>query len=548
MSEMPWLKHYPQGVRGALDYPQVPVFRLLEQQAVQNPDLPAINFYGHKLTFRQLAGAANKCANLLKSMGVSPGDRVAIMMPNCPQFVIAFFGVLKAGGIVAQVNPMYTEREIEYLCNNAGCRIMIVSDLLYPKVQNALQGTGLKEVLVSKLKGEVALGPEARSFDEALTTVPPTDPGVAVSHEAVAVLQYTGGTTGVSKGAMLTHFNLVANVLQIAEWFAPMRQPGVQERILTVLPLFHSYGMTVCMNYGIYTGAELILLPRADMQEIMQTIKTTQPTSFPGVPTMYVGVNAFPGAEEFGVSSIRTCFSGAAPLPVEVMHSFEKRFGATIVEGYGLSEASPVTHCNPLAGMRKAGSVGLAYPDTDCRVVDLETGTSELPVGEQGELIIKGPQIMAGYWQMPEETRNTLREWNGETWLYTGDIGRMDEDGYFYITDRKKDMIIASGFNIYPRDVEEVLYQHPAVQECVVAGVPDAYRGETVKAYIVLKANQSLTEADLDAFCRQHLAAYKVPRLFEFRAALPKSMVGKVLRRVLVEEEKAKLTKAAAQA
>jgi long-chain acyl-CoA synthetase len=536
-----WVKHYPEGVRAQLEYPAVPLTRFLDQTAAKTPDAPAIDFYGRKMTYLQLYGAVNKCANALKDLGVEPGDRVALMMVNSPQYVIGFYGILKAGGIVAQVNPLYVEREIEYLCNNAGAKVMLVTDMLYPKVAAALPATGLQKVLVARLKGDIPLGPEAASFEATLEAAPHAEPGVTVTPEMVAVLQYTGGTTGVSKGAMLTHANLVANVLQTAEWFAPGRAPGEPQKTLTILPLFHSYGMTVCMNSGIQQGAELILLPKFELQEVLDTIKRTQPTFFPGVPTMYVAVHSHPTAEEFGVSSIRFCNSGGAAMPVEVMHQFEQRFGATVVEGYGLSEASPVTHCNPLKGLRKPGSIGIAYPDTECKIVDLETGLKELPAGEQGELIIRGPQIMAGYWRMPEESAHALRIFEGQTWLYTGDICRMDEDGYIYVTDRKKDMIIAGGFNIYPRDVEEAIYLHEAVQEAVVAGVPDAYRGETVKAYIVLKPGQVVTEKEMEAHCRKHLAAYKVPRIYEFRPSLPKSAVGKLLRRVLVEEEKAKL-------
>jgi long-chain acyl-CoA synthetase len=383
-------------------------------------------------------------------------------------------------------------------------------------------------------------------MEAVIEAAPHTDPGVTVTPEMVAVLQYTGGTTGVSKGAMLTHANLVANVIQTNEWFGPGRDPSVVDRFLTILPLFHSYGMTVCMNFGIFVGAELILLPKFDLQEVLDTIKRTQPSFFPGVPTMYVAVHSHASAEEYGISSIRFCNSGGAAMPVEVMHQYEARFGSTIVEGYGLSEASPVTHCNPLSGLRLPGSIGIAYPDTVCKIVDIETGEKELLPREQGELIIRGPQIMAGYWRMPEETAHALRQFEGETWLYTGDICKMDENGYIYVTDRKKDMIIAGGFNIYPREVEEALYLHEAVQEAVAAGVPDAYRGETVKAYVVLKPGHTLTAEELEAHCRKHLAAFKVPRLYEFRSSLPKSAVGKLLRRVLVEEERRKLADDAA--
>jgi len=533
-----WERHYPEGVRRRLEYPRIPMFRILEQTAATYPDLPAVRFRGRRMTYRELVGAVNQCANALKQLGVGVGDRVALMMPNVPQFIIAYFGILKAGGIVAQVNPLFVEREIEHVLTNSGSQVLIVPDLLYPKVAGLAARLGLSKVLVARLGGEVELGPEAASFEELLAASSPADPGVAVSPDAVAVLQYTGGTTGVSKGAMLTHFNLVANTTQVMEWFKLRQRPPGEHRVLCVLPLFHSYGMTACMNHGLASGAELILLPRFELQEVLETIRDTQPNSFPGVPTMYVAVASHPQAEAYGVSAIDLCNSGGAPMPVEVMRRFEERFGAVITEGYGLSEASPVTHCNPVVGLRKPGSIGLPVPDTEYRIVDVETGTRELPPGEEGELIIRGPQVMVGYWNMPEETRAALRQIDGETWLFTGDIARRDEDGYVYITDRKKDMIVAGGYNIYPREVEEVLYMHPAIQEAAVVGVPDAYRGETVKAFLVLKPGQSTTPAELDQHCRQQLAAYKVPRQFEFREALPKSAVGKVLRRVLAEEER----------
>jgi long-chain acyl-CoA synthetase len=543
MSAKLWIKQYAEGVRSELEYPQVPLFKLLDQSTAAHPQLPALDFFGHKMTYMQLTGAVNKCANALLAMGIAPGDRVALMMPNCPQYVIAYYGILKAGAVVAQVNPLYVQREIEYLCNNAGATLLMVADVLYPKVQAALPQTSITHVLVSRMKGDIPLGPEAVAFETVMEGAPHTDPGIEVSPDGLAVLQYTGGTTGVSKGAMLTHKNLVANVVMAREWFKGIDMTPGSQRFLTILPLFHSYGMTACMNFGLYVGAELILLPRFELPEVMATIKRTQPTSFPGVPTMYVAVNSFPNAEDYGVSSILLCNSGGAAMPVEVMRVFEERFGTAVVEGFGLSETSPVTHCNPYGGVRKPGSVGIAYPDTDCRIVDLETGTKAMPLGENGELIIKGPQVMAGYWQMEEETRNTLRDFEGETWLYTGDICRMDVDGFVFVTDRKKDMIIAGGFNIYPRDVEEVLYMHPAIQEAVVAGVPDAYRGETVKAYVILKPGMTLTSEALDQHCRAQLASFKVPRIYEFRDTLPKSAVGKILRRVLVAAEKEKIAK-----
>jgi len=535
-----WDRHDPPGVRRHLEYPRIPLFGLLERTAAAYPNAPALWFRGLTMTYGELLRAVYRCANALRGLGVREGDRVALMIPNAPQYVIAYYGILKAGGIVAQVNPLYVEREIEHQLVDCGARVMVVADHLYPKVAAVAPNTGLQTVLVARMTGAAEMGPGAISFEETLQKASDADPAVPVRPDAVAVLQYTGGTTGVAKGAMLTHANLVANALQTHEWFRTRQRPPGEHRVLTLLPLFHCYGMTCCMNHGIVTGAQLILVPRLDIDELMATIRETRPTSFPGVPTMYAAVLSYPRADEYGVSAIELCNSGGAPMPLEIMRQFEERFGATITEGYGLSEASPVTHINPVNGLRKPGSIGLPVSDTDYKIVDVETGTRELPPGEDGELIVRGPQVMAGYWGMEEETRGALREFDGQVWLYTGDICRRDEDGYVYVTDRKKDMIVAGGYNIYPREVEEVLYLHPAVREAAVVGVADPYRGETVKAFLALKPGHSVTPEELDRHCRRHLAPFKVPRLFEFREQLPKSAVGKVLRRVLAEEERRK--------
>lgn len=535
MAERPWLQHYPPGVPTHLSYPRIPLFRVLEEVAEMHPTLPALRFFATRLSYAELWEQVLRGARAFAELGIRKGDRVALMLPNCPQYVVAYYGTLRAGGIVVQVNPLLTPRELQRLLTDAGAETIVVADALYPVVQAVLPAAPLRQVLVVRLSGTSEPGSAAERFDEVVASAPATPPRVAVDARDVAVLQYTGGTTGVAKGAMLTHQNLVANVCQLQAFNQLAAGPG-EGRMLTVLPLFHVYGMTVCMNYGLASGYELILLPRFELASVMETIKATRPTHFPGVPTMYVAVNSFPNAEEYGVDSIRICNSGAAPMPIEVMEAFEARFGATILEGYGLSEASPVTHAHPFTGRRKPGTVGLPVPDTDCQIVDLETGTRVLPVGEPGELRIRGPQIMAGYWQMPEETAVALRD----GWLYTGDIATMDSDGYFTIVDRKKDLIIASGFNVYPREVEEVIYEHPAVQECCVIGVPDAYRGETVKAFVVVRATGHLEAGELVSFCRERLAPYKVPTIVEFRDQLPKSAVGKILRRVLADEEKAR--------
>lgn len=527
-----WLNSYPADIPHHLTYPEVPLYTLLQDAAVAYPDLPALRMGSYRLTYRELWGYALRCADLLAALGVRPGDRVALMLPNCPQYVIAYFGALRAGAIVAQINPLYTPRELDRVLQDAGADVLVVADALYPVVQAATVKP--RNVLVTRLRGDpVEYGANAQSFEDTLRQASGAVPGVTIApREDVAVLQYTGGTTGISKAAMLTHFNLVANVKQLLVWNPIAGAPGT-ERILTVIPLFHSYGMTVCMNYGIAAGYELILLPRFDLQDVMNTIKATQPTIFPGVPTMYVAVLNFPHADEYGVSSIKFCNSGAAPLPLEVIAAFGSRFGGRIREGYGLSETSPVSHGCPVVLEPRPGTVGLPLPDTDCQVVDVESGTRVLAPGEIGELRIRGPQVMKGYWNRPDETAAALRD----GWLYTGDLGTMDADGYFSIVDRKKDMIIASGFNVYPRDVEEVLYEHPAVLECCVAGVPDRYRGETVKAYIVTRPGLSVTSTELDVFCRERLAPFKVPHVYEFRDSLPKSAIGKVLRRELVAGE-----------
>ncbi|MGI9149479.1 MAG: long-chain-fatty-acid--CoA ligase [Chloroflexota bacterium] len=533
MDRRPWLKHYPPDIPASIEYREDPLYCLLEEAAAKHPDLPALRFADIRLSYAHVWAEAQRFAAALAELGLQKGDRVALMLPNCPQYVIAYYGTLRAGGVVAQVNPLYTSRELEYVLKDSGADVLVVADALYAVLQAT--SVSLRHVLVTHLKGDVPLGAGAQGFEELLANTSGAPPEVRIDpREDVAALQYTGGTTGVSKAAMLTHFNLLANVQQVQAWNPSIGPPGT-ERILTVIPLFHSYGMTICMNFGLANGYELILLPRFELKEVMLTIKSAQPTYFPGVPTMYVAVTNFPNAEDYGVSCIKYCNSGAAPLPLEVIAAFEQRFGGKIREGYGLSETSPFSHGQPFVLEPRPGTVGMPAPDTECEIVDVETGTRVLAPGQVGEIRIRGPQVMKGYWNRPEETAIALRD----GWLYTGDLGTHDEGGYFSIVDRKKDMIIASGYNVYPRDVEEVLYEHPGVLECCVAGVPDRYRGETVKAYVVKRPNVEVSPEALDAFCRERLAAFKVPRLYEFRESLPKSAVGKVLRRVLTAEEAA---------
>jgi long-chain acyl-CoA synthetase len=468
------------------------------------------------------------------------------MLPNSPQFVIAFYGTLLAGGVGVNVNPMYTPRELRHQLQDAGAETLVILDQLLPRYQEVkaevpvrlLVRTGIQDYLpfpknllyplMLRRKGQAPKALEGIPWRAFLKRGRPEP--VAVDLDDLALLQYTGGTTGLAKGAMLTHRNLSSNALQVRAWIPDFREG--EEVVLGAIPFFHVYGMTVAMNLALLGAAKLVLLPRPEIGPIVEAIEKHRVTLFPGVPTLYVAFNNFPGIEKRDLKSVRACISGSAPLPLEVAERFEKLTGAKLVEGYGLTEASPVTHCNPLYGERRLGSVGLPLPGVDAKVVDEEG--KEVPLGEVGELIVKGPNVMKGYWNRPEETQKALKD----GWLFTGDLARMDQDGYFYIVDRKKDMIIAGGYNIYPREVEEVLYGHEAVQEAAVVGVPDPYRGETVAAFIVLKEayRGKVTEKDIEAFCRANLAAYKVPRIIQFREGLPKSSVGKILKRELTKE------------
>jgi len=549
--QKPWLKKYLPEVRPHLDYPNEPLTYFLESAVKEFPHKTATVFFDGKLTYAQLWQDVQKFATFLASRGVQKGDRVGIMLPNCPQGVIAYYGTLLIGAVVVQFNPLYVEREIEYQLNDSGCVAMVIWDVLYPRLENVGDKTPLKTVVTTglqeymgiptkwlfplKLKKEgkavkILSKPGLFSWKEVMATTAPNPPKVDIEPGDLCLIQYTGGTTGVPKGAMLSHRNLVANTLQVIEYMSV----GVrgEERILCVLPFFHVYGMTVAMNVGLALAGQLLILPKFEVEMALKVIKKYRPTLFPGTPTMYVAVNSYPKIQDYDLKSIKFCLSGASALPVEVAQTFERLTGGNLVEGYGLTEASPVTHCNPLPKeMRKVGTIGFPLPDTEARIIDLVTG-KDVEVGEIGELAIRGPQVMLGYWNKPEATAEAFLD----GWLLTGDIAKMDEEGYFTIVDRKKDMIIAGGFNIYPREVEEVLYQHPAVKEAAVVGVPDEYRGETVKAFIVLKEGHTVTEEEIIQYTRTKLAAYKIPRQIEFRDELPKTTVGKVLRRKLKEE------------
>ncbi|RTG95236.1 long-chain-fatty-acid--CoA ligase [Thermus scotoductus] len=545
----PWYTHYDPGVPKEAPRPWL-LTDLLRENARRYPHKEALEFLGRSLSYRNLWQQVEAFAKGLQEAGLKPGDRVAIMLPNSPQFVIAFYGTLLAGGVAVNINPMYTPRELGHQLRDSGARVLVILDLLLPRYQEVkaeapvevLVRTGIQDYLpfpknllyplMLKRKGQAPRSLEGTPWRAFLK--PGNPQPVPLDLDDLALLQYTGGTTGVAKGAMLTHRNLSSNALQVRSWI-PDFQEG-EEVVLGAIPFFHVYGMTVAMNLALLGAAKLVLLPRPEIKPIVEAIEKHRVTLFPGVPTLYVAFNNFPGIEKRNLRSIRACISGSAPLPLEVADRFERLTGAKLVEGYGLTEASPVTHCNPLHGVRKLGSVGLPFPGVEAKVVDEEG--QEVPIGEVGELVVKGPNIMKGYWNRPEETQKALQD----GWLFTGDMAKMDEDGYFYIVDRKKDMIIAGGYNIYPREVEEILYQHEAVQEAAVVGVPDPYRGETVAAFIVLKEayRGKVTEKDIETFCRQNLAAYKVPRIIEFRDSLPKTSVGKILKRELTKEMAAK--------
>jgi len=550
--ERPWLKSYEKEVPATIQYPKVPLFKLLTESAKRFPKKTATIFYGSRLSYEQLDEMTNRFAHALAGLGVKKGDRVAIMLPNIPQCVIAYYGTLKLGAVVVQTNPLYVERELEQQLNDSDAKVIIALDIFYPRIKNIQNKTPLKSIILTnvqdylpmllrwlyplkaKREGQwvvVEKVPPIFDFVELLQRSDPTEPVVDVRPNEAALLQYTGGTTGVPKGVMLTHTNLVVNTVQCRYWMHDLRDGG--EVFMGVIPFFHVFGMSCCMNLAILLGSAIVLLPRFKTGDVLKAVVKYRTSIFIGVQAMYVAINNYQDVEKYDLSCIRVCISGAGPLHAEVQERFEKLTKGKLVEGYGLTEASPVTHCNPIYGQRKKGSIGLPFPDTYAKIVDLDTGQKELALGEVGELAVKGPQVMLGYWNKPDETGAVLQ--NG--WLRTGDMARIDQDGYFFIVDRKKDMIKTRGENVYPREIEEVLFAHPKVKDAVVVGIPEEFSNEVIKAYVVLKDGQSATDHEIINFCRDHLAKFKVPRMVEFRTELPKTIVGKVLRRVLLEEE-----------
>nr|WP_287412334.1 long-chain fatty acid--CoA ligase [Pseudodesulfovibrio sp.] len=558
----PWLKAYDPDVPPTLDYDKIPLFGFLDRAAHKWPKRKAIVFKNWSITYAKLKTQSEIFAANLKTAGIRKGDRVALMLPNLPQTIIAFWGVLRAGAVGVMTNPLYMETEIVHQFNDADVRCCITLDMLWPKLDKLRDsipvekffittiGEGLKFPLSTLYKLQAKKngtapkvpydGKQIFSFKE-LTKGREKFTDKKVDHHDTALLQYTGGTTGVAKGCILTHSNISANMQQC---HAMMHTLGKKkETFLGILPYFHIYGLTTCLAWPTSLGATLAPFPRYVPLDVLKGINKLKPTVFPGAPSLYISLLQQKDIDKYDLKSIEVCVSGSAPMPVEYMEQFKKRSGTSITEGYGLTEASPVTHFNPLEGISKVGSIGLPFPDTDAKIVDMDVGGEPLPPGKRGELVVRGPQIMKGYYNRPDATADVLR--NG--WLYTGDIATMDEEGYFYIVDRKKDLIISGGYNIYPREIDEVLHSHPMIKEAVSVGIPHETRGEIVKAYVITQPGEELSRNDVIAYCREKLANYKVPRKVEFRKDLPKTMVGKVLRRALRDEETAKVEAKKAQ-
>ena len=558
VSSKPWTRHYDPDVPASLVYPSVPLQAMLDDAAENHPNSTATIFFTRKRSYKSISDAAWRFANGLRRLGVKTGDRVALVLPNSPQFVIAFYGALRAGAVVVPCNPLYTAPELQHQLADSGATVVVVLSRLYPVVRAARANTSVEHAIVTNIKEEMppvlrmlftlakekkdghrqqfAGDPGAISMSQVLSA--PSDPfDAGTGPDDVAVLQYTGGTTGVSKAAMLSHRALVANTLQCRAWFTNLRDGA--DVAMAVMPFFHVYGLTVVMSLAVQGAAAMILEPQFDLERVLKDVQRYRPKLFSGSPRIYNAINNSPLAAKYDLRSIEACVSGSAPLLVETHRKFVELTGARLVEGYGLTEAAPVTHCNPLfgEGKQKVGSIGIPYPDVESKIVDVETGEHEMPPGEAGELILRGPQLMDGYYKRPEETAQTLR--NG--WLYTGDIATVDPDGYVSIVDRKKEMIIVSGFKVYPREVEEALFAHPAVMDAAAIGIPHSLKGEEVKAFVVLKPGAKATADEIRAHCEKHLAPFKRPKEIEFRESLPKTpLVGKTLRRQLAQEDKAK--------
>ena len=550
----PWLANYETGVPENVQYESICLPDCLRRSAKAFPDKMALTFQGYRMTYAALDEMVDRFANCLSDFGVGQGDSVAILLPNTIPCVVAYYAIMRIGAIAVMNNPLYSDRELEHQFNDSGAKVLITLDLLGNRMIDLRPKTGIKQIVISSIGDYLpfpknllfplvgkkkGLAADVKSADDVyrwkalMTKYTPEPPKVAPNFDDVAMYQYTGGTTGVSKGVMLTHANLSKQVQHVSAWFPAF---GSDEIMLGALPFFHVFGLSTAMNLAIYKGWGNILVPKPQPQQLLEAISKFKPTFAPLVPTMYIGMLEHPEIGKTDLTSIKGCFSGSAPLPLEVINAFEKKTGAVIVEGFGMTESTPVTHINPFKGKRKVGSVGLPIPDTLARIVSLDDGVTDVPVGETGELLVKGPQVMKGYWKRPDATAETITD----GWLRTGDIAKMDEDGYFYIVDRKKDMIISGGYNVYPRDIEEVYFEHPKVMEATAIGIPHPKRGEAVKVFIVLKEGQTATAEEMMTYCQDKLAKYKWPTEIEFRDELPKTNVGKVLKKDLRAMEQQK--------
>lgn len=542
----PWFKSYAKGVRQHLDFEEITMSDCLTRTAETYPNTAGLIYFKTKISFKKFDEMVNRMANALIDLGVKPGDKVSLLLPNVPQIAIATYAIWRIGAIVVLNNPLYTDTELEHQFNDSESRFLVTLDLLGPRMLALKPKTGIKTIIIAHIRDylsfplkqlfPVVAGDKHRNIPkqddvyewlDVMKKYPATNPGIKVDCKSIAALQYTGGTTGVSKGVILTHSNLSKNCQQGLAWIINLKP--TESVVLGSLPIFHAFGL-FALNMCVRGVWSMVLIPRPEPEFIMEAIHKNKVNLFPGVPTMFIGILNHPKLKQYNLSSLDICVSGAAPCPVDIIKRFEEMTGAQIVEGFGISEASPATNINPVGGVNKPGSIGLPLPDTEVKIADLENKTKEMPLNEPGELCIKGPQVSAmGYFKMPEETAETFID----GWLYTGDIAKMDEEGYTYIVDRKKDMIIAGGYNIYPRDIDEVLFSHPKIAEACAKGVADEYRGETVKAFIVVKEGETMTKQDVIDFCKEKLAAYKVPKLVEFLDELPKSAVGKILRKDL---------------
>jgi long-chain acyl-CoA synthetase len=540
--------YWPPDIPKTISYPIVPLQDILRKKSQIYPNRPAVTYSGVSISYGELDSLSDHFASGLSAIGIRKGDRVALFLPNIPQFIVAFYGVLKIGAIVTAISPLHKEREVQNQLSDSEAETIVALESLYPLLESVWSKTKLRHAIITHqdefstdpaaLAGNIALKPFCLRFSQLLMEDALSLTKVNIDpEEDLAALQYTGGTTGTAKGAMLTHMNLVSNALMFATWIGGVE---AEETFLTALPLFHIYGLTTSLTVPVSLAATMVLVPKFDSTTVLESIQRNKITVFCGVPTMYSALLANSSINNYDLTSLKMCISGASPLPSKVQEEFMAVTHGLLAEGYGLTEASPVTHCNPADNTVKTvrvGSIGLPLPDTEAMIVDAETGEKPLLSGETGELVVKGPQVMKGYWRKPEETANVIR--NG--WLYTGDIGKTDSDGYFYITDRKKDLIKYRDYSVYPREIEDVLYEHPAVRLCAVIGKPAADVGEVPKAFVVLKQGSMATEAELLDFVKPKIAPYKMPRQIEFRKELPNSPAGKVLKRLLRDEERARV-------